>query len=101
MVAAIIYKNMGVSNEDIALYTSQMYLPWVLAARGAAWSPFKTKRWWVISMEFLMASPLGLVALVPAAGRFLPSVAGLFLDHWLCLGHAHAVADGVFMTTVN
>ena len=29
-VAAILYKNLGVSNEDIALYTSQMYLPWVL-----------------------------------------------------------------------
>ena len=27
VVAAIIFKNLGVSNEDIALYTSQMYLP--------------------------------------------------------------------------
>lgn len=36
VVAAIIYKNLGVSNEDIALYTSQMYLPWVLKP---VWSP--------------------------------------------------------------
>ncbi|MFL6676986.1 MAG: MFS transporter, partial [Burkholderiaceae bacterium] len=51
VVAAIIFKNLGVSNEDIALYTSQMYLPWVLKP---VWSPllepFRTKRWWVISM---------------------------------------------------
>ena len=31
VVAAIVYKNLGVSNEDIALYTSQMYLPWAVS----------------------------------------------------------------------
>ena len=35
-VAAIVYKNLGISNEQIALYTSQMYLPWVLKP---LWSP--------------------------------------------------------------
>ena len=59
VVAAIIYKNLGVSNADIALYTSQMYLPWVLKP---LWAPlleaYRSKRFWVISMEFTMAAGL-------------------------------------------
>ena len=101
VVAAILYKNLGVSNEDIALYTSQMYLPWVLKP---LWSPllepFKTKRWWVISMEFLMMASLGAVAFcLPLDGFFRASLAFFWIT-----GFASAtqdiVADGVFMTTM-
>src|ERR1700690_3335384 len=77
VVSAIIYKNLGYSNEVIALYTSQIYLPWVLKP---VWSPFlepfKTKRWWVLSMEFLMVATIGLVAfMLPLAGIFKLSLA--------------------------
>ena len=101
VVAAIIFKNLGVSNEDIALYTSQMYLPWVLKP---LWSPllepFRTKRWWVISMEFVMMASLGLVAFcLPLPGFFAASLAFFWIT-----GFASAtqdiVADGVFMTTM-
>ena len=101
VVAAIIFKNLGVSNEDIAFYTSQMYLPWVLKP---LWSPllepFRTKRWWVISMEFVMMAALGLVALcLPLPDFFAASLAFFWIT-----GFASAtqdiVADGVFMTTM-
>jgi len=101
VVAAIIYKNLGVSNEDIALYTSQMYLPWVLKP---LWAPlleaYRTKRWWVISMQFTMAASLGLVAFcLPLDGFFRLSLAFFWIT-----GFASAtqdtVADGVFMTTM-
>jgi len=102
VVAAILYKNLGVSNEDIALYTSQMYLPWVLKP---LWAPlleaWRSKRWWVISMEFTMMATLGLVALcLPLEGFFRLSLAFFWIT-----GFASAtqdtVADGVFMTTVS
>jgi PAT family beta-lactamase induction signal transducer AmpG len=102
VVAAIIYKNLGVSNEDIALYTSQMYLPWVLKP---LWAPlleaYRSKRFWVISMEFTMAAGLALVALcLPLEGFFKLSLAFFWL-----VGFASATqdtcADGVFMTTVS
>jgi MFS transporter, PAT family, beta-lactamase induction signal transducer AmpG len=102
VVAAIIYKNLGVSNEDIALYTSQMYLPWVLKP---LWAPlletYRSKRFWVISMEFTMAAGLGLVALcLPLAEFFKLSLAFFWI-----VGFASATqdtcADGVFMTTVT
>src|SRR5450830_1832466 len=101
VVAAIIYKNLGVDNETIALYTSQMYLPWVLKP---LWAPLleahRSKRWWVISMQFLMAASLGLVAFcLPQPDFFRLSLAFFWIT-----GFASAtqdtVADGVFMTTM-
>jgi len=102
VVAAILYKNLGVSNEDIALYTSQMYLPWVLKP---LWAPLlelgHSKRWWVISMQFLMMASLGAVAMcLPLDGFFRLSLAFFWIT-----GFASATqdtcADGVFMTTVS
>jgi len=102
VVAAIIYKNMGVPNEDITLYTAQLYLPWVLKP---LWAPlleaYRSKRFWVISMEFTMAAGLGLVALcLPLADFFKLSLAFFWI-----VGFASATqdtcADGVFMTTAS
>lgn len=101
VVSAIIFKNLGVSNEDIALYTSQMYLPWVLKP---LWAPlleaYRSKRWWVITMQFTMAASLGMVAFcLPLEDFFRLSLAFFWIT-----GFASAtqdtVADGVFMTTM-
>lgn len=101
-VAAIMYKNMGVSTEDIAIYTSQLYLPWVLKPLWSPFlEPFKTKRYWVIAMEFVMMVALGLVAFsLPIPSFFAVSLAFFWIT-----GFASAtqdiVADGVFMTTAS
>ena len=51
-LSVIFYKRMGVSNADIALYTSWLYLPWVIKP---LWSPMvdllKTKRYWIVIMH--------------------------------------------------
>ena len=51
-VSVIMYKKMGISNTDIALYTSWLYLPWVIKP---FWSPvvdmLRTKRFWIIIMQ--------------------------------------------------
>ena len=56
-VSVIMYKRLDISNTDIALYTSWLYLPWVIKP---FWSPvvdiFKTKRFWFITLQFLVAS---------------------------------------------
>ena len=71
-VAVIMYKNMGLSNTQIALYTSWLYLPWVIKP---LWSPFidliKTKRWWVNTMQTLIAAAFAGVAF------FIPT------EHWV------------------
>lgn len=102
VVAAIIYKNLGVSNEDIALYTSQMYLPWVLKP---LWAPLleahRTKRWWVISMQFLMAASLGLVAFCLPLDDFFRLSLAFFWITGFASATQDTCADGVFMTTVS
>lgn len=35
-ISVIMYKNLGISNTDIALYTSWLYLPWVWRANLCA-----------------------------------------------------------------
>ena len=59
VVSVTLYKKMGVSNAEIALYTSWLYLPWVIKP---LWSPLvdilKTKRHWIIAMQMLVGAGL-------------------------------------------
>lgn len=55
-ISVIMLTKMGVPNGQMALFTSLLYLPWMIKP---IWSPFidilKTKRWWIISMQMLMS----------------------------------------------
>ena len=57
------FTNMGMSKGDMAMYTSLLYLPWVIKP---IWSPFvdiiRTKRWWVMVMQVLMSVAFALTA---------------------------------------
>ena len=73
-VAVILFKRLGMSNMDIALYTSGLSLPWVIKP---LWSPLvdilKTKRWWIITMQILIGAGLGGIALtieIPSPFRY-------------------------------
>jgi MFS transporter, PAT family, beta-lactamase induction signal transducer AmpG len=100
--AAIMYKNMGISNAQIAIYTSQLYLPWVLKP---LWAPFLeqyyTKASWVIAMQFVMMAVFGLIA----ASLALPTFFTLSLIFFWMIGFASAtqdiVSDGIFMATTS
>ena len=63
LISVIMYKRMGLSNTDIAFFTSLIYLPWVVKP---IWSPFvdilKTKRWWTLTMQLFVAVGLALIA---------------------------------------
>jgi len=97
-VSVIMYKKMGISNTDIALYTSWLYLPGVIKP---FWSPFvdilKTKRLWIISMQLLIGAGLGGVALTIPTGDFLRNtMAFLWLLAFSSATHDIA-ADGFYM----
>ena len=101
-MSAVMYKNLGLSNAEIALYTGSMYLPWVLKP---LWSPvvemFRTKRFFVLSMELAMAATLaGVAATLPLPG-YLRWTITLF---WLT-GFASATqdvaADGVYISAMS
>jgi MFS transporter, PAT family, beta-lactamase induction signal transducer AmpG len=101
VVAAIMYKNLGISNAEIALYTSQMYLPWVLKPIWAPLlEPFRTKRFWVLSMEFTMAAILGLVAFSLPLPRFFAMSLAFFWVAGFASATQDIVADAVYLTTL-
>ena len=97
-VSVIMYKRLGVSNTEIALYTSWLYLPWVIKP---LWSPLvdilKTKRHWIIAMQLLVGAGLAGVALTLPLDNFLRySLAFLWLLAFSSATHDIA-ADGFYM----
>ncbi|MGV8136156.1 MAG: AmpG family muropeptide MFS transporter [Mangrovibacterium sp.] len=97
-VSVIMYKRLGLSNTDIALYTSWLYLPWVIKP---IWSPLvdnlKTKRFWIICMQLLVGGGLAGVAFTIPANNFVQySLAFLWLMAFSSATHDIA-ADGFYM----
>lgn len=101
-VSVIMYKRFGLSNTDIALYTSWLYLPWVIKP---FWSPFvdilKTKRWWIVSMQLLIGAGLAGVALtLPMPFYLKVSLAFFWLLAFSSATHDIA-ADGFYMLALD
>lgn len=97
-ISVIMYKRLGISNTDIALYTSWLYLPWVIKP---FWSPFidllKTKRWWVVTMQMLVGAGLaGIAFTIPAPHFFQITLAIFWLVAFSSATHDIA-ADGFYM----
>ena len=97
-VSVIMYKRLDISNTDIALYTSWLYLPWVIKP---FWSPvvdiFKTKRFWFITLQFLVGVCFAGVAFAIPADRFFQlTLAFLWLVAFSSATHDIA-ADGFYM----
>ncbi len=63
-ISVTMFNRMGVPNGEMALFTSLLYLPWVIKP---LWSPFvdilKTKRWWIVGMQLLMVAAFVLLML--------------------------------------
>ena len=97
-ISVIMYKRMEISNTDIALYTSWLYLPWVIKP---FWSPFvdilKTKRWWIVTMQlFIGAGFAGIAFMTPLPFFFQATLAFFWLLAFSSATHDIA-ADGFYM----
>ena len=97
-ISLIVYKRLGLSNTDITLYTSWLYLPWVIKP---LWSPFvdmlRTKRWWIVTMQLLIGAALAGVAFtIPGPFWLQGSLAFFWLMAFSSATHDIA-ADGFYM----
>lgn len=97
-ISLIVYKRLGLSNADITLYTSWLYLPWVIKP---LWSPFvdmlRSKRWWILTMQVLIAAALGGVAFtIPGPWWLQGSLCFFWLMAFSSATHDIA-ADGFYM----
>jgi len=97
-ISLILYKRLGLSNTDITLYTSWLYLPWVIKP---LWSPFvdilKTKRWWITTMQLLIGAALGGVAFTIPASWWLQGTLFFFWMMAFASATHDIAADGFYM----
>lgn len=113
-VSVIMFKNLGMSNGDVAMFTGLLYLPWVIKP---LWSPFvdiiRTKRWWTVSMQLLMtAAMLGGALFLPSltpeeissgnvpVSPFAATLAVFWITAFASATHDIA-ADGFYMLALN
>ena len=97
-ISVIMYKQLGMSNAEAAMFTGWLYLPWVIKP---LWSPFidlvKTKRWWVIVTQMLLGAGLaGIGILIPIPGM----LKWTFILFWLLAfsSATHDISiDGFYM----
>ena len=102
VITVIMYKRLGISNADIALYTGWLYLPWVIKP---FWSPFvdiiKTKRWWTILMQWLVGIGLAAVAFsIPTPFFFQLTLAIFWFVGFSSATHDIA-SDGYYMVALE
>ena len=97
-LSVIFYKRMGISNAQIALYTSWLYLPWVIKP---LWGPvvdiLRTKRFWILVMQLCIGAGLAGVAFTIPVERFFQFTLAFF---WLLAfsSATHDIAaDGFYM----
>lgn len=97
-LSVVMYKQLGLSNGDVAFYTGWFYLPWLIKP---LWSPLVSmlgaRRRWITLLQMVMAVALAAIAFTLPLKGWLGWTMGLF---WLtAFGSAtHDIAaDGFYM----
>ncbi len=107
VVSVTMFKRMGMGNADLAMYTSLLYLPWVIKP---LWSPLvdvvRTKRWWILVMQVLLTACFaGLALSLPSrtgepVGAFTLCLIIFYISAMLSATHDIA-ADGYYMLALD
>jgi PAT family beta-lactamase induction signal transducer AmpG len=97
-LSVIMYKDVGISNGDIALYTSWLYLPWVIKP---LWSPFvdmfSTKRTWTVTLQLVLGVSLCLVAFTTQLPAFFMASLAVLWVMAFCSATHDIAADGFYI----
>jgi PAT family beta-lactamase induction signal transducer AmpG len=101
-VSVIMYKNLGISNEDIGIYTSLLYLPWVIKP---LWSPFidlySTKRKWFLAMQLVISIAFLIVGItIPMNNFFVLSLAVFWVAAFASASNDVA-SDGFYLLALK
>ena len=101
VISVTMFKRLGMPNGELAMYTSLLYLPWVIKP---LWSPLvdivRSKRWWILSMQVLMTVGFGLLALSVSPDVFGVSLLVFYLIAFASSTHDIA-ADGFYMLALD
>src|SRR5215210_8707036 len=101
-VAVVMFKRLGVSNTKIALYTSWLYLPYVIKP---LWSPLVqrigTRRSWVVVMQLMVAAGLACAALSIPMESFLRWSLVCLAMVAICSATHDVAADGFYLLALS
>lgn len=101
-VSVIMYKQLGIGNAAIGLYTSWLYLPWVLKP---LWSPLVdlkgTKRRWFLWMQLVISLAfLGVGLALPTTGFLVTTLAFFWMAAFASATNDIA-SDGYYMIALS
>ena len=97
-ISVIIFKDLGMDNGKMALLTSLIGLPWMIKP---IWSPFvdifRSKRWWIVTMQFIMAIIVALLAVTLTSASPFTLTLILFVIAGFASATHDISADGYYM----
>ena len=100
-ISLIMFKDMGMDNGTLALLTSLISIPWVVKP---LWSPFvdifRSKRWWILSMQLVMMATIALTAASVQLSTFSITLMLFIIAAFASATHDIA-ADGFYMIALN
>ena len=102
MVSAVLFKDLGVSDTEIAFWTSLIMWPWTIKF---LWSPFlelfRTKKFWVVATQLLSGTMFGCAALALHLPAFFAVTVALFAVAAFSGATHDIAADGVYMAELS
>jgi len=101
-VAGTMFKDLGHSDTDIALATGSVGIAWSLKPLWASFlDMYRTKKFWVLSMEFAIAILLALVAAALPLPQYFKVIIGILWVLAFSSSTQDICADGVYITTLD
>jgi MFS transporter, PAT family, beta-lactamase induction signal transducer AmpG len=101
-VSVLMYKSMGLSDTQIAFWTTMVMWPWTLKP---LWGPllemFKTKKHFVVATQFIGGISFGLLALTLPLGAFVKYSLALFAIIAFNGATHDIAADGVYINVLS
>ncbi|WP_297335691.1 MFS transporter [Algoriphagus sp.] len=101
-VSVVMYKSLGISNADIGLYTSFLYLPWVIKP---IWSPilelFGNKKQWFLSMQLILSLVFLAVGLTTGINQFFLITLAFFWMGAFASATNDIASDGLYLIALK
>ncbi len=102
MVSAVLFKDLGISDTQIAFWTSLIMWPWTIKF---LWSPFlelyRTKKFWVVATQLLSGVLFGVAALSLHLPTFFAVTVAVFAVVAFSGATHDIAADGVYMAELS
>lgn len=102
MISAVLYKDLGISDAQIAFWTSLIMWPWTIKF---LWSPFleifRTKKFFVVTTQLLSGVLFGVAALSLHLPTFFAVTVGVFAIVAFSGATHDIAADGIYMSELD